>query len=292
MQILLTGANSNIGTGLIPLLLAQGHSVVLSDLNPPVHQQDLPFFQCDIQHGFGLERAAEGCDLLLHLPAWHGIHWNQKTELDYWRLNVDGTALAFQAAKSAGVKRTVFLSSQAWHGHYDKYGFTKRIGEELCEYHRRNSDIGYVAVRPADLTPFGSDYLNRFGSGMLYGRVHRADVLNAVVKSVQWLENPAEGEVPSLIVDATRGNAFSAEQIEGWEQNPVQTAERIWPGSSKLIEKYELKISSKPHLISSFLGWSELGYEPGYHFGTFLEELRRLDASLGEEGVRALRCDY
>ncbi|RYG34424.1 NAD(P)-dependent oxidoreductase, partial [bacterium] len=124
MKILVTGAGGNIGRGVVPKLLDRGHEVVLSDLNRL--ETNLPFFQFDVQQGFGLERAAEGCDLILHTPAWHGIHWNQKTEADFWRLNVDGAFWAFQAARSAGVSRFVFLSSQSWHGHYDKYGFTKR----------------------------------------------------------------------------------------------------------------------------------------------------------------------
>src|SRR6266849_5897403 len=67
--------------------------------------------------GIGFARAAAGCDLILHTPAWHGIHTRQRTEVDFWRLNVDGTFWIFQAAAHAGVKRLVFMSSLAWYGH-------------------------------------------------------------------------------------------------------------------------------------------------------------------------------
>ncbi len=287
MKILLTGANSNIGTGVLPLLVAAGHEIVQSDIDNPSSQEN--FFPCDVQHGFGLERAAMGCDMLIHLPAWHGIHWRAKSEIDFWRLNVDGFFFAMQAAKSAGIKKLVFLSSQAWHGHYDKYGFTKRIGEELCEYHRKNHGVGYVAVRPADLTPYQNDYLNRFGAGFLYGRVHRTDVLEAVVKSVSFLEMNLSAEAPGLVVDATRANAFTADQIERWEADPLGTASKIWPEHGYLIEKYQLAIERKPHLIDSFLGWDEIGYQPKYHFGSFLEELQQADAK-GE--VTSRICEY
>src|SRR4051812_10765835 len=118
MKILITGAGGNVGRGMVPRLLSRGHDLVLSDVNPlppPLEQQ--PFVQCDVQCGFGLERAAAGCDLVLHLPAWHGIHSKVKTEIDYWRLNVDGTFWMFQAARSAGITRVVFLSSMAWDRH-------------------------------------------------------------------------------------------------------------------------------------------------------------------------------
>ncbi len=164
MRILITGAGGNVGKGMIPRLRAAGHDVVLSDLNRLPDAEPwagLPFVPCDVQAGFGLERAARDCDLILHTPAWHGIHSGQKTEIDYWRLNVDGTFWMFQAAIPAGITRVVFLSSMAWHGHYNKYGFTKRVGEELCEYYRRNHRVRYVAVRPAAVTPWGTERAGR-----------------------------------------------------------------------------------------------------------------------------------
>lgn len=295
MRILLTGAGGNIGRGLIARLLANGHEVVLSDLNPlPARPPyaGLPFYQCDVQHGFGLESAAQGCDLILHTPAWHGIHWSSKTEADFWRLNVDGTFWAFQAARSAGISRVVFLSSQAWHGHYDKYGFTKRIGEELCEYHRRANGIRYVAIRPADLTPWGDDWVNRYGARLLYGGVDREDVLDGVVLSVERLGGALHGEPEGIIVDALRPNAFLEGDLAGWEGNPASVCERIFPGSAELVEKYGVNISRKPGVTSSMLGWEEVGYRPSRHFGTFLEELRRLDVAGGEAAVRAMKCEY
>ncbi len=295
MRVLLTGAGGNIGRGVIPKLLAQGHEVVLSDLNrlpdaPPY--AGLPAFQIDVQQGFGLERAAEGCDLVLHTPAWHGIHWGQKTEIDFWRLNVDGAFWAFQAARAAGISRFVFLSSQSWHGHYDKYGFTKRVGEELCEYHRRANGIRYATVRPADLTPWGDDWPNRYGARMLYGGVDREDVLDAVALSVARLARPLDGEPEGIVVDALRPNAFGAAGLEGWEADPVAACERLFPGSSALVRKYALAIERRPGLTTSFGGWDEIGYAPSRHFGTFLEDLRNLDAESGEAAVRAMHCPY
>lgn len=297
MRILITGAGSNIGKGMIERLHAAGHDLVLSDLNrlpdaPPF--AGLPFVPCDIQAGFGLERAAHKCDLILHLPAWHGIHWREKTEADYWRLNVDGTFWIFQAAQGASIKRVVFLSSQAWHGHYDKYGFTKRVGEELCEYNRRNHQIRYVSVRPADLTPWGDDWVNRYGARLLYGGVDRDDVLDCVQRAVETLERelPAGTEPEGIIANAVRPNAFSAAQIAGWEADPLAVCERIFPGSRALVEKYALNIARKPGLSDVGEGAAAIGYEPKRHFGTFLDDLRRLDAEGGMGAVRARRCPY
>jgi NAD(P)-dependent dehydrogenase (short-subunit alcohol dehydrogenase family) len=296
MRILVTGASGNVGRGMVERLRTTGHELVVSDLNQlpddPTYA-GLEFVQCDVQAGFGLDRAAAGCDLLLHTPAWHGIHSATKTEVDFWRLNVDGTFYALQAAKSAGITRLVFLSSMSWHGHYGKYGFTKQIGEELCEYHRRNSDMRYVAVRPHDFTPWGADYLNRYGARLLYGGVDREDVLDCIERAVGHLtvDLPAGTEPDGVIVNAVRANAFTADQLEGWEQDPVGVCERIFPGARELVEKYRLDIAGKPAVVDQ-LGAAAIGYTPDHHFGTFLTELRTLDAQGGADAVGQVACPY
>ncbi|MGO4857253.1 NAD-dependent epimerase/dehydratase family protein [Arthrobacter sp. 2MCAF14] len=92
-----------------------------------------------------------GADILVHLPALHGIHVVDHTETEFWELNVNGTFRTLQAAVAAGVGKVVWLSSQAWHDSNDVYGFTKVIGEQLLDYHRTRHGISYVAVFPASL---------------------------------------------------------------------------------------------------------------------------------------------
>lgn len=53
-----TAATGNVGRGMIPRLRAAGHELVLSDLNRAPDAEPfagLPFVQCDVQAGFGLE---------------------------------------------------------------------------------------------------------------------------------------------------------------------------------------------------------------------------------------------
>lgn len=294
-RVFVTGVGGNIGKGVVPRLLDLGCDVVASDVNAPsaeLRDLGVPYHQLDIQHGFGLDRAAEGADVFLHLPAWHGIHWQAKTEADFWRLNVDGTFWAFQAAKANQIKRFVFLSSQAWHGHYDKYGFTKRVGEELCEYNRQSHGVSYVSIRPADLTPW-RDWVSHYGPRLLYGGVDREDVLAAIVRSVEYLAKKSDEATEKVIVDAMRPNAFTEADLEGWEADPLGACDRIFPGSRPLVEKYGLDIARKPHVIHSHeTGGDTVGFAAQVHFGTFLAELARLDAEFGEDHVRSLRCPY
>lgn len=290
----MTGAGGNIGKGLTRRLMDLGHDLVLSDLTPlPTELADLgfPFHQLDIQTGVGLDHAAEGCDLILHLPAWHGIHWNSRTEADFWRLNVDGTFWAFQAARTHHISKFVFLSSQAWHGHYDKYGFTKRIGEELCEYHRQRNGVRFVAVRPADLTPW-KEWATGYGPRLLYGGVDREDVLESIVCSVQHLAKPVGSELDNIVVNALRANAFSETELASWESNPLEACERIFTGSAALVQKYGMPIDRKPHLVNLGDGARTVGFEPKVHFGTFIDRLKELEITEGEDAVRSVRCAY
>ena len=281
MRILITGAGGNVGTGMTARLATAGHDLVLVDLERPRDTGDFPFVQCDLQAGFGLESAAQGVDLVLHTAAWHGIHHAQKTEIDYWRLNVDGTFWVLQAARSAGVDRVVFMSSMAWHDHYGTYGFTKVIGEELCEYHRRRRGLRYVAIRPGDFTPWGDDFI-RYGQRLLYGGVDREDVLDCIELAVHALATDTE----AAVVNAVRANAFTEEQVAGWERDPLGTCERLFPGSAELVERYSIDIARKPAVVPVE---NSLGYAPKRHFGTFLDALR--DAG-SEQAVRAIRCPY
>ena len=293
MRILITGAGGNVGTGMTERLASAGHDLVLVDLERPSAAERFHFVQCDLQAGFGLESAMQGCDLVLHTAAWHGIHHTRKTEIDYWRLNVDGTFWVLQAARAAGVDRFLFLSSLAWHDRYGTYGFTKVVGEELCEYHRRRRGLRYVAVRPGDFTPWADDFI-RYGQRLLYGGVDREDVLDCVTLAVDRLAvEPAAGEGPEqIVVNAVRANAFEAGELVDWERDPLDACERVFPGSSELVQRYSIDVTRTPVVVEAGDGARELGYAPRRHFGTFLEELRALDAAGGEPAVRARQCPY
>ncbi len=297
MKILITGASSNVSRGIIPRLKQAGHELRLHDIVRLPDKEPftgLHAVQGDIQAGIGLERAAHSCDMIIHTPAWHGIHWQEKTEADFWRLNVDGTFWMFQAAVAAGIKRVVFLSSMAWHGHYDKYGFTKQIGEELCEYNRRRHHIRYISIRPHDFTPWGNNYVNNYGARLLYGGVDREDVMKCIELAVLKLtsEPVSQSEPEGFVVNALRPNAFTEADIADWEAHPLSACERIFPGSWKLVEKYDINIQKKPSVLDPGAGAAKIGYEPKHHFGTFLDNLRKLDSESGSDAIKTMHCPY
>jgi hypothetical protein len=127
---------------------------------------------------------------------------------------------------------------------------------------------------------------------LLYGGVDREDVLNSIVCSVRHLGKETEPEPDNLVVNALRANAFSESDLMTWEADPIGTCERLFPGSTYLVEKYGMDIKHKPHVIELGEGASTVGFEPKIHFGTFLDQLRALDSEGGEAAVRAISCGY
>lgn len=252
-----------------------------SDLHPPAAPA-APFVPADVRTGEGLTEALTGADVLVHLPAWHGIHTGSRTESEFWELNVDGTFRALQACLAAGVRKVVWLSSQAVHDRHGTYGFTKVLGEQLLEYHRIRHGISYIAVRPASLIPW-ADWANDYGRGLLYDRVDREDALDAIQLSIDYIETHDAG----LIVDALHPDVLSDRDLEDWERDPLATAERRFPGARSAVERFGLDISAPPTRPTT-QGWSEIGFTPSRHFGTWVAEA----AALTDEEARSRKSDY
>ena len=165
------------------------------------------FYQADIQTGWRITEAARGCDVLVDLAAWHGIHSYAKTEADFWRLNIDGTFHALQAAVHAGIPRVVYASSAAIYDPYGKYGFTKKIGEELLQYVNRRHQINCVSLRPWDFTPWRS--FIAYGARMLRGGVDRRDVIECFRLAI-------EAETTGVAaLNVGRGQPFTPEELGG-----------------------------------------------------------------------------
>jgi nucleoside-diphosphate-sugar epimerase len=254
--------------------LKDQHDLVLSDC-----------FDLDTPHAYrkadlrSLEQVlplARGCDFIIHTPAWHGMHGGQKSEVDYWQLNVDGTFNVFQSALQHGVQNMVWVGSVAIAGwEREKYGFSKYMGEHLCGYYHRVHHRRIAIVRPWDFTPYGSDFL-RYGLRLLTGGVDRRDVIAGTVAA---MEAVLADKVECDWFELGKDHPFTNDEVERFKDDPIGVIDAHWPGYRSLMEKYKLTFPERPLVVDLAKTKEVLGFHPRYTFGTFLEELHERDAA-------------
>ncbi|MEA3150747.1 MAG: UDP-glucose 4-epimerase [Gammaproteobacteria bacterium] len=71
MKILLTGGAGDLGQTLVPRLLNRGDTPVILDIRAPLEGM---FIQGSLLDRSNLQDHFRGCDCIVHIAAWHGIH--------------------------------------------------------------------------------------------------------------------------------------------------------------------------------------------------------------------------
>jgi nucleoside-diphosphate-sugar epimerase len=114
MRVVVTGATGNLGTAVVPRLLAAGHEVHGIARRPPPADPATPALRWTALDLTALDRAErlravmEGVDAVIHL-AWGFQPTRDAAYLR--RLDVGGTEAVLDAARAAGVARLVHISS-------------------------------------------------------------------------------------------------------------------------------------------------------------------------------------
>jgi nucleoside-diphosphate-sugar epimerase len=114
MKVLLTGGSGNLGQALVPRLLARGDTPVILDVRaPPLLNEGAMFIERSVLDRSRLTEIFRGCDCIVHIAAWHGIHEDrgEKNAYDFFDLNVRGTFEVFEAAASAGIGKVIYIST-------------------------------------------------------------------------------------------------------------------------------------------------------------------------------------
>jgi UDP-glucose 4-epimerase len=123
MRIFITGSSSGLAAALLPRLCARNDitAVVGLDLRPtPFVHPKFTFHQGNMCEP-GLEQTMQGCDAVVHTG--FAILQGRLSDAERYANNVDGTLHVFKAARAAGARRTINISSVSVYG----------AGEELNE---------------------------------------------------------------------------------------------------------------------------------------------------------------
>lgn len=129
MRTLVTGATGFIGGNLVRELLQQGHQVKAlvrqgSDRNN-INHLDVDVVVGDLMDKVSLKDALAGCDVLFHVAAAYTF-WTPDPTVIY-QTNVKGTENILAAARSAGVGKIVYTSTES------TIGIDEHLGSEEME---------------------------------------------------------------------------------------------------------------------------------------------------------------
>jgi nucleoside-diphosphate-sugar epimerase len=230
MRVLVTGASGLLGGTVARLLAQRGDDVVLMQRRPS--GLDLPERLGDLRDPNAVRSAVRGVEGVIHLAAKVNVvgAWS-----DYVAANVEGTRTLLDAARGAGVRRFVHVSSpsvahagrslvaapagpadpRAARGYYSR---SKAMAERLA-LAAHGPDMAVVAVRPHLVWGPGDTQLvariverGRSGRLALVGR-------GTSLIDTTYVDNAAEALVAAL--DAAEAAGGEAYVVSNGEPRPV-----------------------------------------------------------------------
>src|ERR1700739_3921420 len=167
MKVLLTGGSGNLGQTLVPVLLNKGDTPLILDVRAPRHlKKGAVFIEGSILDRSRLTDIFHGCDCIVHIAAWHGIHESrgEKNPYDFFDLNVRGTFEVFEAAASLGIDRIIFISTTSVYRPDTLYGRSKILAEVIAEDYRQHRKMNVITLRPRGLSEWGSLHITQVPS--------------------------------------------------------------------------------------------------------------------------------
>jgi nucleoside-diphosphate-sugar epimerase len=279
MKVLLTGGSGNLGQTLMPRLLDRGDTPVILDVRaPPDLKKGAVLIEGSILGRPKLPEIFRGCDCIVHIAAWHGIHEDrgEKDAYDFFDLNVRGTFEVFEAAASAGIGKVIFISTTSVYRPNTRYGSSKILAELIAEDYRKHRLMNVVTLRPRGFIPYWdravyakySDWARWFWKGA----VHIDDVATAVIQSLDLLSQRQLDQQLVLTLDSAY--EYTDADLDHWDADGAgSTFKKYYPEYYDLALSYGLDPALKPTRldISETVRW--LGYKPSYSLASLLSEL-------------------
>lgn len=229
MRVLVIGGAGRVASYVIPFLKDR-HDLRIYDLKPPA-DASLAHVVGSVTDYDALLAAAAGVDALLYMAmgslAWQTIDGAQ-TAFD---ANVKGVYLAFKAARDAGVAHAVHCSTMSVYDgdlmtrqFFDEdmppdarglYGFTKRLGEEVCRNAWYEHRMSVNALRLCLPTP-DDKWLADAKSGVPTIATAASDLARAFDSALRY-RNGFQAFMISGDYENKILNMGKAKRVLGWE---------------------------------------------------------------------------
>ncbi len=287
MHILLTGGSGDLGHILSRQLDQRGDIPVRLDVRPPLVPRGIQITGSILDRHV-LQDSMQAVDTVVHIAAWHGIHWvtKQKDAYDFWDLNVTGTFNVFEAAVRAGIRRVIYISSSSVDEWPDVYGATKVLGEEIARTYAARHRMNVIVLRPRAFIPHWNraTYTSfvEFARWFWGGAVHIDDVCQAVMQSIDLVQHSDLPEPPVLAIDGAYD--YTDADMATWDNaGPGSTFRRYYAQYEDMVLRYGLDPAARPTKLDLTETRRLLGYLPHYSLRNLLADL----AQYGTDGPPA-----
>jgi UDP-glucose 4-epimerase len=308
MNILVTGASGFIGSHLVDVLLEEGHSVKIYDVDTPKYGQKCVFIKGDVLDLVRLEKETVGVDAVYHLAAESNVNRFQESPYYSNLITAGSTVNVLEAARKNRVGR-VLLASTEWVYGSDLsrpdevvtentpmtnspdhiYTSSKITAELFCQNYRAmygvNSTIMRFGIpfgeraRPETVTPIflrkilNNEEITIHGNGSQTRQfIYVKDLARGIAACLQ---PKAENE----IINLNGRERISVLDI-------IRQLERILGKKARLTFVAQRAGQFKGRLISSEKAKTLLGWEPRYSYGDALELYARAYAVELKGGAR------
>ena len=237
MRVMVTGAGSLLMGRLVELLVARGDGVTCVQRRPVTVPEGVRVVAGDVRDAEVVAAAMAGCDAVVHGAARVGVTgtWDE-----FHSVNVEGTRVVLAAARQAGVRRVVHVStpSVAHMGHSlvgegaqpaqtgrrgrAHYAESKALAEQVA-LAANDDHLAVVAVRPHLVWgPGDTQLVGRIVAAARRGRLPLIAGGRALVDTT-YVDNAAEALVAAL--DAVHPGAVVAGRaylVANGEPRPIR----------------------------------------------------------------------
>jgi len=145
MKHLVTGGSGFLGNLIVKRLIARNQEVRILDIwEDEQRPKEAEFIHCDIRDRAGVAKAMQGVNVVHHNVALVPL---TKSGKKFWEVNVDGSRIAAEEARNAGVDYFIHMSSSALYGVPTICPITDATPCNPIEIYGRGKLAGELAVR-------------------------------------------------------------------------------------------------------------------------------------------------